>query len=86
MEKVNFSCSISECRTSELNEKSSDINQEFVSEDYDTSALSMDDIRREIEQLTDTKGSSNRTKGGSPGNHRPMISSSIIVLFCFRFR
>ncbi|CAF3323306.1 unnamed protein product [Rotaria socialis] len=55
-----------ERRTSELNEKTSDINQEFVSEDYDTSALSMDDIRREIEQLTITKRSSNKTKDGSP--------------------
>ncbi|CAF2838659.1 unnamed protein product [Rotaria sp. Silwood2] len=53
-------------RTSELQEKMSDVNQEFVSEDYDTSALSMDDIRREIEQLTVTKKSSNTTKHGSP--------------------
>jgi hypothetical protein len=33
----------------------SDINQEFVSEDYDTSAINMDDIRREIEQLSSKK-------------------------------
>jgi hypothetical protein len=46
----------------------SDVNQEFVSEDYDTSAISMDEIRREIEQLSITKKSSNRTKSGSPGN------------------
>ena len=41
-----------------------DMNQEFVSEDYDTSAVTMDDIRREIEQLSTSK----RTKAGSPGN------------------
>jgi len=52
--------------TSDLQEKISDSNQEFVSEDYDTSAVSMDDIRREIEQLSITKRSSNRTKAGSP--------------------
>ncbi|CAF1143957.1 unnamed protein product [Rotaria sordida] len=49
-------------RTSELQEKISDGNQEFVSEDYDTSALSMDDIRREIEQLSITRKNSNKTK------------------------
>jgi hypothetical protein len=46
------------------------MNQEFVSEDFDTSAVSMDDIRREIEQLTVTKKSPNKTnpaKAGSPG-------------------
>jgi hypothetical protein len=46
------------------------MNQEFVSEDYDTSAVSMDDIRREIEQLTVTKknpNTSNSKKAGSPG-------------------
>ncbi|CAF4993994.1 unnamed protein product, partial [Rotaria sp. Silwood1] len=49
-------------RTSESQEKTSDINQEFVSEDYDTSALSMDDIRREIEELTVAKKNLNKTK------------------------
>jgi len=44
-------------RTSESQENTSDINQEFVSEDYDTSAISMEDIRREIEQLSNKKGS-----------------------------
>jgi hypothetical protein len=32
-----------------------DINQEFVSEDYDTSAVNMEEIRREIEQLSTAK-------------------------------
>ena len=54
-------------RSSDINEKSSDISQEFVSEDYDTSAVSMDDIRREIEQLSIPKSNLNRTKAGSPG-------------------
>ena len=36
-------------------EKVSDVNVEFVSEDYDTSAISMDEIRREIEQLNSAK-------------------------------
>jgi hypothetical protein len=44
-------------RTSESQENTSDINQEFVSEDYDTSAISMEEIRREIEQLSNKKGS-----------------------------
>lgn len=50
---------------SESHDKIQDVNQEFVSEDYDTSAVSMDDIRREIEQLTVPK--TNPTKAGSPG-------------------
>ncbi|CAF1544892.1 unnamed protein product, partial [Didymodactylos carnosus] len=44
-------------------------NQEFVSEDFDSSTVSMDDIRREIEQLTVTKKSPTKTatnKGSSP--------------------
>ncbi len=55
---------------SESQDKTQDVNQEFVSEDYDTSAVSMDDIRREIEQLTVTKKSQNKSnppKAGSPG-------------------
>jgi hypothetical protein len=57
-------------RTSDLQEKHSDVNQEFVSEDYDTSAVNMDDIRREIEQLSSTKKSSNNPNlSSSPGNH-----------------
>ncbi len=55
---------------SESHDKTQDVNQEFVSEDYDTSAVSMDDIRREIEQLTVTKknqNKSNPSKAGSPG-------------------
>lgn len=47
------------------------MNQDFVSEDYDTSEVSMDDIRREIEQLTVTKknpsGKGKSAKAGSPG-------------------
>lgn len=50
---------------SESHDKNQDVNQEFVSEDYDASTVSMDDIRREIEQLTVPK--SNPTKAGSPG-------------------
>jgi hypothetical protein len=53
----------------ESQDKNQDANQEFVSEDYDTSAVSMDDIRREIEQLTVTKTNPNKTypnKAGSP--------------------
>jgi len=56
-------------RTLSDHDKAQDVNQEFVSEDYDTSAVSMDDIRREIEQLTVTKKSPNKTnpiKAGSP--------------------
>jgi hypothetical protein len=54
---------------SDSHDKTNDMNQEFVSEDYDTSAVSMDDIRREIEQLTVTKknpNASNSKKAGSP--------------------
>jgi hypothetical protein len=54
----------------------SDVNQEFVSEDYDTSAVNMDDIRREIEQLSAIK----RTKAGSPGN-KSSLNSSYKYLF-----
>jgi hypothetical protein len=43
--------------TSELEENMSDINQEFVSEDYDTSAINMEDIRRDIEQSSTKKSS-----------------------------
>ncbi|CAF3958358.1 unnamed protein product [Rotaria sp. Silwood2] len=56
--------------TSDSHDKTQDANQEFVSEDYDASAVSMDDIRREIEQLTVTKPNANKTnptKAGSPG-------------------
>ncbi|UJR31575.1 hypothetical protein I4U23_019062 [Adineta vaga] len=56
-------------KLSESQDKSQDINQEFVSEDYDPSAVSMDDIRREIEQLTVTKKNPNKAntaKVGSP--------------------
>jgi len=50
MKKNGFSIPVR--RTSDLQDNMSDINQEFVSEDYDTSAISMEDIRREIEQLS----------------------------------
>jgi len=53
-------------RTSDLHEKISDVNQEFVSEDYDTSAVNIDDIRREIEQLSLIKSNSNKGKASSP--------------------
>jgi len=56
-------------RVSDSQDKHQDINQEFVSEDYDTSAVSMDDIRREIEELTVPKKGANKTnakKAGSP--------------------
>lgn len=52
--------------SSESQEKLQDVHQEFVSEDYDTSAVSMDEIRREIEQLTVTKKSPNNGKANSP--------------------
>ncbi|CAF3705954.1 unnamed protein product [Rotaria sp. Silwood1] len=58
--------------TSDSHDKTQDGNQEFVSEDYDASAVSMDDIRREIEQLTETKPNSNKTnptKAGSPDDN-----------------
>ena len=55
------------------------MNQEFVSEDYDTSAVSMDDIRREIEQLTVTKKGPNSGKAGSTGKRAvPPFSRSNI--------
>lgn len=57
-------------RVSDSQDKHQDINQEFVSEDYDTSAVSMDDIRREIEELTVPKKGANKMnakKAGSPG-------------------
>lgn len=47
-------------RISDLLENTSDINHEFVSEDYDTSAINMDDIRRELEQLSVIKKSSGK--------------------------
>lgn len=53
--------------SSETQEKLHDVNQEFVSEDYDTSAVNMEEIRREIEQLTVTKTNSKKDKAGSPG-------------------
>ncbi|UJR15111.1 hypothetical protein I4U23_002077 [Adineta vaga] len=53
-------------RTSELNDKMFDGNQDFVSEDYDTTDINMDDIRREIEQLSITKKNSTKTKSSSP--------------------
>jgi len=46
--------------SSESQDKTNDGNQEFVSEDYDPSVVSMDDIRREIEQLTVTKKNPNK--------------------------
>jgi hypothetical protein len=49
-----------------------DINQEFVSEDYDTSAVNMEEIRREIEQLSTAKK--------IPGKLRLMIFS-----YCMKF-
>jgi len=55
MKKNGFSIPVR--RTSDLQDNMSDINQEFVSEDYDTSAISMEDIRREIEQLSIKKKS-----------------------------
>lgn len=55
--------SFSDRTSSETQEKLQDVHQEFVSEDYDTSAVNMDEIRREIEQLTVTK----IDKAGSPG-------------------
>jgi hypothetical protein len=57
-------------KLSESQDKTQDANQEFVSEDFESSAVSMDDIRREIEQLTVTKKGPNKTnpaKAGSPG-------------------
>jgi hypothetical protein len=42
-------------RTSETAENVADLHSEFLSEDFDTSAIDMDDIRREIEQLSRTK-------------------------------
>ena len=65
LEKRNLLFRISERRTSESQEKITDINQDFVSEDYDASALSMDDIRREIEQLTIPKKSSTNNSSGN---------------------
>ncbi|CAF2050834.1 unnamed protein product [Rotaria magnacalcarata] len=50
--------------TSESQDKTHEANQEFVSEDYDGSGVSMDDIRREIEQLSVTK--TNPNKANSP--------------------
>ena len=63
-------------KLSESQDKTNDINQEFVSEDYDTSTVSVDDIRREIEQLTEPKKSTNKgnsNKTGSPGKIRVNI-------------
>jgi hypothetical protein len=40
---------------SESQDNMSDMNQEFVSEDYDASAVNIEEIRREIEQLSSTK-------------------------------
>ncbi|CAF3942949.1 unnamed protein product [Adineta steineri] len=53
-------------KLSESQDKSQDANQDFVSEDYDTSNVNMDDIRREIEQLTVTKKNPTTNKAGSP--------------------
>lgn len=55
-------------RTSETAENVSDLHSEFLSEDYDTSAINMDDIRREIEQLSRTK-----PKEGGSGKHRAAV-------------
>lgn len=63
-------------KLSETQDKTNDLNQEFVSEDYDTSTVSVDDIRREIEQLTETKKTTNKvnsTKAGSSGKYRVNI-------------
>jgi hypothetical protein len=49
----------------------SDMNQEFVSEDYDASAVNIEEIRREIEQLSSTKK--------IPGRH-----CSIIFSYCIK--
>ncbi|CAF0842730.1 unnamed protein product [Adineta steineri] len=59
--ETHLSSNNGERRTSELQEKMSDVNQDFLSEDYDTSDINMDEIRREIEQLCIPK-----TKSGSP--------------------
>ena len=67
---------------SESQDKTQDGNQEFVSEDFDTSAVSMDDIRREIEQLTVTKKGSNKphsTKAGSPGRSNFVFLKEIFI-------
>ena len=54
-------------RTSELTDELFDGNQDFVSEDYDTTDINMDDIRREIEQSSIAKKNSTKTKSSSPG-------------------
>jgi hypothetical protein len=67
---INSSEFYSDRTSSDSHDKTNDMNQEFVSEDYDTSAVNMDDIRREIEQLTVTKknpNTNNAKKAGSPG-------------------
>ncbi|CAF1168609.1 unnamed protein product [Adineta ricciae] len=53
-------------RTSELSDELFDGNQDFVSEDYDTTDINMDDIRREIEQSSISKKNSTKTKSSSP--------------------
>ncbi|CAF1403943.1 unnamed protein product [Adineta ricciae] len=53
-------------RTSELIDEPFDENQDFVSEDYDTTDINMDDIRREIEQSSIAKKNSTKTKSSSP--------------------
>ena len=42
-------------QSSELHDQMSDINDEFVSEDCDASAIDTDDVRREIEQFSTGK-------------------------------
>ncbi|CAF0922561.1 unnamed protein product [Adineta ricciae] len=66
-ESADGNSDLSNERNRKLSE-SQDLNQEFVSEDYDTSAVSMDDIRREIEQLTVTKKNPNKNNAGKTGS------------------
>ena len=59
-------------QSSESHDHMSDMNQEFVSEDYDASAVNIEEIRREIEQLSTSKK--------IPGKH-----CSIIFSYCIKF-
>lgn len=51
----NHASSIPIRQTSESQDNMSDLNQEFVSEDYDASPINEDEIRREFEQLSSAK-------------------------------
>ena len=73
-------CLDSTRRTSETAENVSDQHSEFLSEDYDTSAINMDDIRREIEQLSRTK-----PKGGGSGKGNATVPF-IMVIHAFLLR